>query len=215
MEREIIIQILLCLAIGYFFGCINPAFIVGKKKGYDVRKSGSGNAGASNTLIMAGKLAGLSVALLDIIKAAASWQICQALFPELELAGVLGGVACILGHMYPVFLRFKGGKGLACLGGVILAYDPKGMLLMLIVALAIGAISNYVCVVTVAMSVIFPMYYGCDSGFWLGAWVLLIPSVPIFIKHIANFRRIGTGQELHLSYLWNKDGELHRAGYED
>lgn len=112
---------LACVAAGYFIGCINPAFIIGRIKGYDVRSSGSKNAGASNTVIMAGKLAGVLVALLDIFKAALSWRLCQALFPQFALAGILGGVACILGHMFPVFLHFCGGKGLACIGGVVLA----------------------------------------------------------------------------------------------
>ena len=117
--------------------------------------------------------------------------------------------------MYPVFLRFHGGKGLACLGGVILAYDPKTFLLMLLVALLIGLASNYVCIVTVSMSLIFPAYYGYVTALWLGAAILAVPAAPIFIKHIENFRRIKTGQELRLSFLWNKNRELRRIGYEE
>ena len=215
MEINIAVKILICLAAGYFIGSISPSFLIGRIKGYDVRKSGSGNAGASNTVIMAGKLLGLLVALLDIFKAWAAWYICRVLFPELELAPLLGGAACIIGHMYPVFLRFHGGKGLACLGGVILAYNPKTFLIMLAVALTLGVITNYVCIVTVSMSFIFPAWYGLVTSFWLGAMVLAAPAIPVFIKHIENFRRIGSGQELRLSYLWDKDAELHRAGYED
>ncbi|MEA5151567.1 MAG: glycerol-3-phosphate acyltransferase [Oscillospiraceae bacterium] len=215
MEKTTAIQILLCLALGYLLGCVSPSYIFGRVRGYDVRSSGSKNAGASNTVLMAGKFAGLAVALLDMAKAAAAWLLCAALCPELDIAPALGGAACVIGHMYPVFLRFHGGKGLACLGGVILAYDPKTFLLMLLVALLIGLASNYVCIVTVSMSLIFPAYYGYVTALWLGAAILAVPAAPIFIKHIENFRRIKTGQELRLSFLWNKNRELRRIGYEE
>lgn len=212
---ESILKILACILAGYLLGCLSPAFIIGLFKGYDVRKSGSNNAGASNTVILAGKLAGLVVALSDIMKALLAWHTAVWIFPEARLAPIIGGVSCIIGHMYPVFLGFRGGKGLACLGGVVLAYSPKSFVIMLSVALLVAAVTNYVCMVTVSMSVIFPAYYGVVTGFWLGAAVLLLPAVPIFVKHMENFRRIKTGQELRLSYLWNKSGELERTGYED
>ena len=185
----------LCALIGYLLGCISPSYLIGHFKGYDVRESGSGNAGASNTVIMAGKLAGLAVALLDILKAA--------------------GVCALLGHMFPVFLHFRGGRGLACLGGLALAFDPKVLLLMLGIAILIGVLTNYVCIATVCMSVIFPAYYGFVTRDWIGAAILLMPAIPIFLKHIKNFRRIRDGQELRLSFLLNKDKELKRIGFEE
>lgn len=206
---------LACVAAGYFTGCINPAFIIGRIKGYDVRSSGSKNAGASNTVIMAGKLAGVLVALLDIFKAALSWRLCQALFPQFALAGILGGVACILGHMFPVFLHFCGGKGLACIGGVVLAYDPATFLIMLAITCVIGFATNYIAIATVSIAAIWPVYYGVTTGFWAGAAVLAVPFVPILLRHMTNFRRIRAGEELRLNFLWKKDSELERIGYED
>lgn len=206
---------LACVAAGYFIGCINPAFIIGRIKGYDVRSSGSKNAGASNTVIMAGKLAGVLVALLDIFKAALSWRLCQALFPQFALAGILGGVACILGHMFPVFLHFHGGKGLACIGGVVLAYDPVTFLIMLAITCVIGFATNYIAIATVSSAAIWPVYYGVTTGFWAGAAVLAVPFVPILLRHMTNFRRIRAGEELRLNFLWKKDSELERIGYED
>lgn len=206
---------LACVAAGYFIGCINPAFIIGRIKGYDVRSSGSKNAGASNTVIMAGKLAGVLVALLDIFKAALSWRLCQALFPQFALAGILGGVACILGHMFPVFLHFCGGKGLACIGGVVLAYDPATFLIMLAITCVIGFATNYIAIATVSIAAIWPVYYGVTTGFWAGAAVLAVPFVPILLRHMTNFRRIRAGKELRLNFLWKKDSELERIGYED
>ena len=212
MKQTILLQVLTCIVIGYFLGSISPSFVIGRVKGYDPRREGSGNAGASNTVIMAGKLPGLAVALLDILKAAASWWLCQWLFPALHLAGILGGVAALLGHLFPVWLHFHGGRGLACLGGLCLAYDPKTLLLMLGIALLIGIITNYVCIVTVSMSVIIPLYYGLVTAFWLGAAVLAVPIIPIFCKHLVNFRRIKSGEELRLSFLFNKQKELERIG---
>lgn len=206
---------LACVAAGYFIGCINPAFIIGRIKGYDVRSSGSKNAGASNTVIMAGKLAGVLVALLDIFKAALSWRLCQALFPQFALAGIIGGVACILGHMFPVFLHFCGGKGLACIGGVVLAYDPATFLIMLAITCVIGFATNYIAIATVSIAAIWPVYYGVTTGFWAGAAVLAVPFVPILLRHMTNFRRIRAGEELRLNFLWKKDSELERIGYED
>lgn len=209
---DLILRILACALIGYFIGCVNPAVAVGRLKGYDPNKSGSGNPGASNTVIMAGKGAGLFVALFDIFKAAAACRLAAYLFPELRAAAPVAGSACILGHIYPVFLRFRGGKGLACLGGVILAYDPKTMLMMLALALLIGLVSNYVCIVTTTMAAVWPLYYGFATHFWLGAAILAIPFVPILLRHLENFRRIRSGEELRLSFLWNKAGELERIG---
>ncbi len=215
MNGNTLLKILTCLICGYLLGSISPSFFIGKIKGYDPRQEGSGNLGASNTVIMAGKLAGLLVALLDILKSAAAWWICRALFPEMALAGVLGGVAALMGHLFPIWLHFHGGRGLACLGGICLAHDPKMLLLMLGVAILIGIVTNYVCIVTVSMSVIVPLYYGLTTAFWLGAAVMAIPILPIFCKHMVNFRRIKTGEELRLSFLFFKDKELKRIGREE
>ena len=210
-------SVLAAILIGYALGCLSPSFLIGKLHGIDVRVAGSGNAGASNTVIMVGKMAGLTVALLDILKAATAWWLCQGLFPGLEVAGPIGGTAAILGHMhiYPVTLHFHGGKGLACIGGVVLAYSPRTLLFLLGVALLIGVLTRYVAVVTVSMSVIWPLYYGLVTSLWLGAAILAVPALPIFCKHVENFRRMRSGEELRLSFLWNRDAELARVGRED
>ena len=207
--------VILSVLIGYAFGCISPSFLIGKLHGIDVREEGSGNAGASNTVIMVGKMAGLTVALLDILKSALAWWICAMLVPGLAVAGPIAGSAAIVGHIFPVTLHFHGGKGLACIGGVVLAYSPRALLVLLGVALLIGIVTRYVAVVTVSMSVIWPLYYGLATTLWLGAAILAVPAVPIFCKHVENFRRMKTGEELRLSFLWNRKGELARIGRED
>lgn len=207
--------VVVSVLIGYTLGCVSPSYMIGRLRGYDVREKGTGNAGASNTVIMAGKMAGLVVALLDILKAAAAWWICEALFRSFALAGPVAGVAATFGHMFPVQLHFRGGKGLACMGGVILAYNPRTLLMLLGLALVIAILTRYVAIVTVSMSVIWPLYYGLTTLFWLGAAVLALPAIPIFCKHIPNFHRMQTGEELRLSFLWNREAELARIGRGD
>lgn len=205
-------EVLLCCVIGYLLGNFSPAFLIGKRRGYDVRKDGSGNVGASNAFILAGKNAFFVTAALDILKAFAAYRLCGLLFPALDVAGPLGGVCGILGHMYPVFLRFQGGKGLASLGGVILAWSWRWFLILLAAAVFIAFATRYVCFVAPTISVIFPACYYWRTGLAAGALVLLIPAVPIIWKHWENFVRIREGTELRMSFLWNKEAELKRTG---
>lgn len=186
--------------MGYLIGCISPSYLIGRKKGYDVRTSGSCNAGASNTVIMAGKAAGIFVALFDILKATAACKLGAVLLPELEYAWQITGVSCVVGHMFPVFLGFRGGKGFACLGGMVLAHSAKVFLLMLAIAVLIGFASNYIAISTVSMSVIWPVYYGTTTGNWTGAAILAIPLCADLHKAYGEFPphqpRRGTEAEL-------------------
>ncbi len=201
-----------CCVIGYLLGNINPAFLFARRKGYDPRVDGSGNAGASNAFILAGKLAFFATAILDILKAFLACRLCRYFFGALPVAEQIGGVACILGHMFPAALRFRGGRGLASLGGLILSWDWRAFLALLALAILIAFVTNYICFVAPTMSLLFPALYYARTRYLPAALVLLIPAVPIFFKHAENFRRIREGTEVRMSYLWNKDGELRRTG---
>ena len=201
-----------CCVIGYLLGNINPAFLFARLKGYDPRVDGSGNAGASNAFILAGKTAFFATAILDILKAFLACRLCRYLFPALPVAEQIGGVTCILGHMFPAALRFRGGKGLASLGGVILSWDWRAFLALLALAILIAFLTNYICFVAPTMSLLFPALYYIRTRYLPAALVLLIPAIPIFIKHAENIRRIREGTEVRMSYLWNKNGELKRTG---
>lgn len=202
----------LCCLIGYLIGCFSPSYLFGRRKGYDVREDGSGNAGASNVFLLVGAKAFVLTALLDILKAFASWRIAALLFPELGFAGPLCGVACILGHMFPLLLHFRGGKGMACLGGVILAWDWRWFLLFLGLAVVIAFAARYVCLVAPTISVVFPICYYRQTGLLLSALILLLPAIPIIWKHRENFARIRAGTEMRTDFLWNKEKELRRIG---
>ncbi len=218
----IALKILLCILLGYFVGCINPAYIIGRMRGIDVRKSGSGNAGASNALILMGKSIGIFSALFDIFKAAGVMWLVPVLVGDVFLAPEVAGVACAIGHMYPVFMKFKGGKGLACLGGIIIAVDWRMFLIVITLAIVMVLVVDYICVVPITVSIAMPLLYGffgvdgldwlkrAEAG-WAGAAVLGILTAVMLYKHIQNIRRILRGTEVHFSFAWSKNKEEELA----
>ena len=207
-----ILQGLLCCLIGYALGNFSPAFLLGKKKGYDVREEGSGNVGATNIFILLGKNAFIITALLDIFKAFLSCRLCAALFPELPTAAALGGVGCVIGHIYPAVLRFRGGKGLASIGGVVLAWNWKWFFIFLALAVVIAFGTRYVCLVAPTISIVFPLTFYWRTGLLASALILLTLAIPVFLKHWENFVRIREGVEMRTSFIWDKEGELRRIG---
>ena len=206
------IKAILCVLIGYLLGNFSPAYLFGKLKGYDIRKEGSGNVGATNAFLLVGKHAFFITAALDILKSFAAWRVCRFLFPDLAVAGPLAGAACVIGHMYPVLLGFHGGKGLASLGGLVLAWSWKWFLILLGAAILIAFVTRYVCLVAPIMSILIPGCYYWDTSDVAGAAILLLPAIPIFIKHWENFVRIREGTEMRTSFIWDKEGELKRIG---
>ena len=206
---------LLCILIGYAIGSINPSYLLAKARGFDIRKKGSGNAGASNALILFGKSLGIFCALFDIAKATAAIHLSVLLFPELSYAFSVTAVATVVGHIFPFYMKFRGGKGLACLGGTILAFDWRVFLIMLAAEAIFAVIVNYICFVPLTACVIFPVVYGLMSRNLWGALILCLIIPIIFYKHIENFGRIKRGTEARLSFLWNKKAELERLNVQD
>jgi len=205
-----VLYIVVCVLIGYFVGGINPAYIIGRFKGFDIRGRGSGNAGASNAVIVMGKGIGIFTALFDIAKAYVSVKLAAVLFPQLKLAGVLCGSACILGHIFPPLMRFKGGKGLACLGGMVLALDWPVFVILLAIELVLVLVVDYICIVPITASIVYPIIFALRTGSISGGVILALVAVIMLYKHIENIKRIINGEEAHFSYLWNKDKELER-----
>lgn len=199
--------------LGYALGCINPAYTIGRRNGYDIREKGSGNAGASNVMILEGKAEGAFVMAFDICKAAVAVTSSRRLFPEFDSAGETAGAAAVLGHMFPAQLGFRGGKGLACLGGTVLAFGIADFSTMLLAELYVLLATKYLCYVPLSASVIYPIYRGLSTGNWKGAAILGTVAPPIFIKHIENLKRISEGKEFKISFLWKKQEELERTGW--
>ncbi len=203
-------QVVLCSLIGYLFGNINAAYIISKLKGFDIRDRGSGNAGASNVIITIGKKAGLITAIFDITKAVVAASTAAYLFPHLKYARILGGSACIIGHIFPFLMKFHGGKGLACLAGMIISYNPHIFLLLLTIEIFLGFGLDYICVVPITGSIMFTGIYAFITGDATGTVILASVSLVILYKHIENLHRIQLGTEAHISFLWKKDQEIER-----
>lgn len=203
-------QIVLCSLMGYLIGNINPAYIISKLNGFDIREKGSRNAGASNVTMVMGKKAGVFTALFDIFKAFIASVIAVNLFPVLRYAKITSGVSCIIGHIFPFMMRFHGGKGLACLAGVILSFNPTIFFALLLVEIIIALAVDYICIVAPSGSVIFTMVYALLTGDPIGTIMLAIVSIIILFKHIENFERISRGEEAHISFLWKREKEIER-----
>ncbi len=199
-----------CLLIGYLVGSVNPAYILAKLRGFDIREKGSKNAGASNALIVLGKMWGILCALLDIAKAYLAILLCETLFPDFAFAFAITGTSCILGHIFPFYMKFKGGKGTACLGGMVLYFDWRVFLIMLSAVIVIVLVTDYLCFMPTIGSVAFPFVYGfIRSDIW-GALMLSIVPLVILLKNIENFNRIKNGTEMRISYLWKPQKEVER-----
>ncbi len=208
--------------IGYLVGSINPSYIIGRLRGFDIRQRGSRNAGASNAVITMGKTVGIFSAFFDILKAAAVMWLMPVIFKNTVFAAKVAGVSCVLGHIFPVFMKFKGGKGVSCLGGMLLAIDWRLLLILLILEIGTILLFDYLCIMPISAAILIPLLYGVlgDSGFgilingktgWAGAGILAIACIAVFYKHLENLGRIRRGTELHLSYLWKKDKDAEIA----
>ena len=147
-------DIILCLFIGYIFGCFQTGYIYGKCHGIDIRQYGSGNAGTTNTLRVLGKKAGYITYLGDALKAIIAILLVkylvygQWLVPSLSFQLLLAytGLGVALGHNYPFYLKFKGGKGIAVTSGVMLALDLRIGLIGIIGFLILFYATRYVSV---------------------------------------------------------------------
>lgn len=199
---------LLSALLGYGLGCINPAYVLARLKGFDIRERGSKNAGASNVIITLGKARGFLCASFDIGKAAFAVWLTGVLFESDTFA--ITAATCIMGHIFPFYMGFRGGKGLACLAGVFLAYDLRVFAAMLALEILLALITKYICFIPITASIALPIIYGFMRQDPLGALLLVGIAVVICRKHAVNIRRIQQGTELRLTYLWNRDKELRR-----
>lgn len=201
---------LISAVIGYVIGGINPSYIIGKIKGFDIRTEGSGNAGASNAMITIGKAAGIFSALFDVAKAIAVIKLAAFLFPLARWAGETAGVMCIIGHIFPAYMGFRGGKGLACLGGMVLAADYRIFLILLGISALLILITDYLCFVPMFASAAFPVLRFWITGEAVPSLIFIVAAAAILYRHTENIKRIKKGTEAHFSILWNKDEELNR-----
>ena len=187
---------ILSLAMGYLIGCISPSAWIGKKKNVDLKKEGTKNLGATNTALVLGKTAGIFVMVFDIAKSFFSYKLARALFPQLAIAGILACIGAILGHCFPVFMHFQGGKGLAAFGGLVLAYKPWMFLAIVIPGVILMTILNTGVVVPMLASVMFPVLVYVHSGSIADTLAVIAACMIIVIMHWENLQRAKANKDV-------------------
>lgn len=204
---------LFSLLIGYALGHIQTAYILGKAvKKIDIRNYGSGNAGMTNAArVMGGKMAAI-VLLVDVMKAVGAYILCSAIFGGAGscfsfegwvsgsmamsvLPGCYGAVGAILGHMFPAYMRFKGGKSVAAGIGFILALDFRAAGLILVTAMLIILITKFVSAASITALVMLPfvmLLFGFETeAVLIGVFLAIL----MIYKHKANIQRLLKGTE--------------------
>lgn len=180
---------ILSLGIGYLIGCISPSAWISKKKHVDLKKEGTKNLGATNTALVLGKKAGYFVLFFDILKSLFSYKLARWMFPHALLAGLFAGIGVILGHCFPVFLHFQGGKGLAAFGGLVLAHDPWMFVLLLSLGILLSFIMDYGVYLAVSAAVLFPITSYLRSGSIATFLTTGVASGIILVMHRGNLIR--------------------------
>ena len=187
---------LLAILGGYLLGCSNMALYLSKIKKVDIRAGGSGNLGASNAVILMGWGAGVLTAVHDIGKAILAVILAKVFLPELDHIGAVAGVSCVLGHIYPFYLKFKGGKGFASYLGMTIALNWKIALAVLVLVVVVTLITDYIVAATTTTIVVVPVWLGIVTHSLLFALILLIASAVIAWKHRENYVRMYHGTEI-------------------
>lgn len=181
---------------GYLAGSCNLAYFAAQAKGFDIRSCGVNNAGASNAAITMGRRFGMLVAVHDIGKAFLAAFLAACICPDAPLIGVAAGAAAVLGHIFPFYLQFRGGKGFASFLGLILAVDWRFFLMIVVVILLIVLVTDYIVVGILTAVTAFPLYIGWQTRSLLMASIVGGVSAVIWVKHAVNVRRICSGQEV-------------------
>lgn len=186
------------LLIGYLLGSLSPSALIARFKNVDLKSCGTRNLGASNTMLVIGKLYGVLVMLFDIGKALAASRLAGVLFPTLTAAGLLAGLGAVIGHVFPFYLKFRGGKGLAAFGGMVLAFNPWYFLAPLTFSLILMLIANCSYVMPMSTAALFPILILLQTRnpeFFL---ISVAASVIIVIKHWSNIEKGRSGRDLNI-----------------
>ena len=188
------VQCLISAVVAYLIGSLNGALVIGKIKGVDIRKQGSGNAGATNAVRILGKKTGYVVFLLDFIKGILACLVAKLIFSD--VAACYAGVFVVLGHVFPIYYGFKGGKGISTIVGVIAVLDWRIFIFAAVWMIGMILITKIVSLSTLSgvlgVTVLFAVLH---YGDWqlIGASAIL--TVITFVKHRENIKRLLNGTE--------------------
>ncbi len=200
--------IVLAFAFSYLLGSIPTAVWLGKwLHGKDVREFGSKNAGATNSFRILGKRTGIVVLVIDIFKGVLSMIISKhMLHDESVVLVMLAAGICILGHVFPVFAQFRGGKGVATSLGVFFGFNPSTALVCILVFLVVFLISRYVSLasITAASTLPFISYFVFDQRMLAFVCFNVIISLLVIIAHQKNIKRLIAGEEQRMNFNASK-----------
>ena len=198
---------LVVCCIGYLFGSFPAGYFAGRIAGIDVRSAGSGNIGATNVLRVLGKRWGYAVFFVDAFKGFAAVRVAFFLaerltFPHNHAAyfGILAAVMCVIGHSFPVWLRFKGGKGVATSAGVVFGLMPLAAVIIFLVWVAVFETTRYVSVASLVAASALPVAVGLLLYWEIveGAGLLYFSTILAILvvwRHRSNFSRLLKGTE--------------------
>ncbi len=230
-SRWIVLYAALALLIGYCLGCVNMAYILGRIHHIDIREHGSGNAGSTNTLRTLGpKVAAVNL-VGDVLKGLVAVWIGSMLiggdsgaYPELQhqLLGFLAGFGAVLGHNFPFYLGFHGGKGIATTGAVCLWYSLPMSGVILAIFILVVAVSGYVSLGSVVGLILIPVgvavmpyivpesaagyfYHPVEGAHWILVLAALCFTVLGIYRHRENLSRLAKGTENKISFHKQED----------
>lgn len=200
---------IICMVMGYAFGLFQTGFIYGRSKGIDIRQYGSGNSGSTNALRVMGVKAGLIVFFGDFLKTVIPCVLVRVLFKSqpgyIYVLILYAGFGVILGHNFPFYLKFKGGKGIAATAGIMFSLDWRLTALCLLVFVLIVAVTRYVSLGSLAVSSIllaWNIYFGHLGAYGLApeariefCAISAVIAAMAFWRHRANIVRLVQGKE--------------------
>ncbi len=189
----------LLVVFAYFLGSIPVGVILGRLKGVDPRKTGSGNIGATNVMRAAGKKMGVVTLILDAAKGFVPVALAMALDVHVYVVALVGLVA-FLGHVFPVFLRFSGGKGVATALGVYLAVSPLTILGAFVVFVIVAAIWRYVSLASMIGAIVVPIGLYLIGAPWSFVTMAGLITLVVILRHKDNITRLAKGTESKLSF---------------
>jgi glycerol-3-phosphate acyltransferase PlsY len=190
---------ILAVLIGYLFGCIQTAYILGKLVGkMDIRKTGSGNAGASNVTIILGWKYGIITAVVDVLKGVVPVVLVKALYPSVPALAYLAGLAAIAGHIFPFYLGFTGGKGVATLLGMLLGYDFRWGLVFVAVMIVMPLTFDYIVAGSLTVFTGLPILTYSLALPPVCLVTALVLTIIAYVKHWENVQRIRAGAEIRI-----------------
>lgn len=192
-------QAIFAILIGYAFGCIQPAYFLSKAVGkMDIREQGSGNAGASNVTAIMGWKYGFIVGLVDVLKGIFAVLVVKWIYPESPDLAYLSGIMAILGHIFPFYMKFRGGKGVATLVGMMFGLNWKlGILFVLLVALP-ALLADYIVVGSFTAFIALPIVTYILSYPIVFTLMSVCLTILCFYLHRANIQRIINKEELKI-----------------